>query len=70
MSFRSSKCRFTYYFLNQTGDTIMKTVRIVALKRHIIVTLLCLVMFAGSASVSLAGVTTVRMKIAGYLCGN
>ena len=38
--------------------------------KHRIVAVAGLLIIAGSASVSLAGVTTVRMKIAGYLCGN
>ena len=35
-----------------------------------IVALFGLLMFVGSATASGAGVATVQMKIAGYLCGN
>jgi hypothetical protein len=48
----------------------VKTLKTIVLQRGTIVTLVTLLVLAGSAIVSRADVTTVRMKIAGYLCGN
>ncbi|HZM89818.1 MAG TPA: hypothetical protein VFF31_25070 [Blastocatellia bacterium] len=40
------------------------------MRKRFFLTLVALAMFAGSAGVSRAGVSSVQMKIAGYLCGN